>query len=242
MKIKNPVFSGIDIDVDVVNKASMLGVTAKTAILLAVTFISAIAIMVNGYYSLISLAIVSVIGVIAVIIGRSNANVASIASIVYAICEGVLLGTISGIVSSVSGFEGAVPIAITATLTIFLTMLVMYSIKVVSVTPTLVKVMSAAGVSILVFFMISFIMSLFGASSIMTMFYENTIFAALLCVLFIAYGSFMLVFNFNEAQTYVENGFDKKFEWVAALGLIISIIYIYIQVLRFVILIMARKK
>lgn len=242
MNLKNPIFSSIENDGVIENSATMRGVTAKTSILLVLTVISALVIMFTSYYSYSLLMISGIIGFVAIMIGRNNVNVAPVSGVVYSICEGVFIGTISGIVSSVSGFEGAVPIAILATISIFFTMLVLYSIKVVAATPTLTKVMSIAGMSIMLFLMFSVVLSLFGNTAIMDMFSENILVAVLLSLFFIAYGTFMLVFNFNEAQQYVENGFDKKYEWVAALGLIMTILYIYIQVLRFVVLIMGNRK
>lgn len=242
MKVNNPMFSVLDNDTVVEHQATMRGVTVKTALLLAITFLSAIAVMAFNINSYPLLAVASVVGLVSVIIGRTNVKAAAVCGVIYSACEGLWLGSIAVILSTIEGFEGAVPIAIVATLAIFLTMLALYSTKIVKATSTLMKVMSAAGLAIFVFFIVSFILQLFGNSVILDMFYGNTILSAVLAVLFIAYGAFMLVFNFDEAKSYVDNGLDKRYEWTAALGLMVTIIYIYIQILRFVIIILGNRK
>ncbi|MFI3251571.1 MAG: Bax inhibitor-1/YccA family protein [bacterium] len=242
MRISNPVFSSLSQESTGENQATMRGVAKKTGILLAITFIVAITFMVLGVYDYWMLIASSIIGMIAVIMGRTNPKAAPIAGVVYAACEGVLLGTISGLFASIEGFEGAVPIAVLATLAVFITMVLLYSTKIVAATPTLMKVMYSAGMAIIMFMLLSFVLSLFGFNSIMNMFTTNITFTAILMLLFIGYGAFMLVLNFNEAQQYVEAGFDESYEWIAALGLIVTIVFIYIQILRFVVLILGNRR
>ena len=61
-------------------------------------------------------------------------------------------------------------------------------------------------------------------------------------LLLILYGSFMLVINFDNAKMIVSTGADKKYEWAVSLGLLVSIIYIYVQVIRLIIIIYARTR
>ncbi len=242
MEIKNPMFNSIDTEVVGGQTASMKGITIKTAILLGITFLSAIIIMILKVYSYPLLIVSSVICLVVCIFGMRNPKMAPISGSIYAACQGIWLGSISVLLSMIEGFEGAASIAVVATLAIFLTMLALYSTKIVRATSTLAKVMMTTGMAIFVFFIIGFILNIFGNSLIFDMLYGNTMISALLAVVFIAYGAFMLVFNFNEAESYVEGGFDKSYEWAAAFSLIVSIIYIYIQVLRFVIIILGRRK
>lgn len=240
MKISNPMFSSIE-QTTTENRATFRGITNKTGFLLALTFLTALFFMITGYFSYPLLIVSTVVGFIAVIMGRMNPRMAMTCGIIYGVCEGMFLGLIAAMIGLIPGYEAVVPIAILATLSIFTTMLVLYSTKVVAATPRLYKVLSTAGSAMLLFILLAFVLSLFGNNVIMEMMYGNTTMGVLFAVLFIAYGSFMLVLNFDEAQSYVENGFDKSFEWVAALGLMITVIYIYIQVLRFVLLIMQKR-
>ncbi len=243
MKANNPMFSTLaDQSVDSsASKASLKGVIVKTGLLLIITMIVSIYLMATELSTLSygMLIASTIIGFISVMIGRTNPNVASICGVIYAVCEGIFLGYLSAIVNSYA--PGAVPIAVVSTFTVFVVMLVLYSMKIVQASPVMYKVLSTVGISILLFSFMTVILSLFGNNFLSSLFFENSMFAAILCAGFIVYGSFMLVINFEEARAYTEQGFDKKYEWCAALGLIITIIYIYIQILRFVALIMAKR-
>ncbi len=234
MKANNPIFGAIEQGVTD-QKATFKGVTNKTLFLLLLTVATAFASMAFGTPNYIFLAVSGVVGTICVIMGRFNPKMAMIAGIIYAICEGLFLGYMSLVFETV--FPGIVNISVVATLLIFTTMLFLYKTKIVQATPMLSKVLMTAGLAIMLLFLTSFIFSMFNVAifSIDNPLY--IVFAALLIV----YGAFMLVLNFDEAKYYVETGVDKTYEWTAALGLIITLIYIYIQVLRFVAIAMARR-
>ena len=54
----------------------------------------------------------------------------------------------------------------------------------------------------------------------------------LINVLVLLYGAFMLAMDFEQVNAIVANGFDKRYEWTAALGLMVTLIWIYIEVIR----------
>ena len=45
----------------------------------------------------------------------------------------------------------------------------------------------------------------------------------------------------NWYEAIVANGFDKRYEWTAALGLMVTLIWIYVEVLRFLAILASRK-
>lgn len=241
MNINNPVFSTFENAEVCEHQSTMRGIIFKTAFLLLITIISGLVTVKLGLNSYGWIFIATFIGMIAVITGRSNPRIAHISSIVYAVAEGIILGIISGIAMQYPEYSGIVSIAIVATVVIFGTMLILYLTKLVAATPTLNKVLYGVGIALLMFMLSALVLSVFGFSSIMNMFSSSPSFTALLSITVIAYGSFMLVLNFNEAQSYVDNGLDKRYEWIASLGLIITILYIYLQVLRFAMLILRKK-
>lgn len=241
MNINNPVFSAFE-NTDVCeHQSTMRGIIFKTSLLLLITIISAVTTITLGLNSYGWIFGTTFIGMIAVIIGRTNPQIAHIASIVYSVAEGIVLGLFSGIALQYPEYSGVVSIAIVGTIVIFGTMLILYLTKLVAATPTLNKVLYGIGIALLMFMLSALVLSVFGFSSIMNMFSSSPSFTALLSVIIITYGSFMLVLNFNEAQTYVDNGLDKRYEWIASLGLIVTILYIYLQVLRFAMVILRKK-
>lgn len=56
-------------------------------------------------------------------------------------------------------------------------------------------------------------------------------------LLYLAYASFCLLTNFKEVDVLVERGSDKKYEWSVALGLVISILYLFVELIRIILII-----
>ena len=55
--------------------------------------------------------------------------------------------------------------------------------------------------------------------------------------IYLVYAVVMLTFNFCEAVMVVNNGATKKAEWSVALGLMSALAYIYVELLRILLII-----
>ena len=234
---QSPLFSNIQTGeayYDEVDCASYKGITIKTFILLAITtFVGAMVayylpdILKNNMEAFyITLVISSIVGFISVIIGRVSEKNAKYASAVYAICEGLFLGTLTTIINTY--VPNAAVIAVFSTLIIFAVMLTLFSTGILRVGSKFRRFCFAftLGAIAIVLFM-----------SIAYLFIDFTAYLGLLVgieALLLIYGAITLGINFAEAQAVVECGASKDAEWSVSLGLIVSILYIYIQLLRIV--------
>lgn len=231
----NPVFSGIKVDEGIENVATVKGVAGKTFILLIITVISAI-LSINYGISMVFdnpfiLLFVGIITIVSAIIGQVNPNAAKVASVIYSICEGLLLGLISFVFEA--EISGIVLTAILLTLTIFGVMLFLYSTKIIKVTTRFVKVMTTISIAVIIMSLIYFISYIINPNNVLIVALTNSPGLLLLVSGFILlYGAFMLLLDFEEVNVIVSNGFDKKYEWTAALGLMVTVVWIYVQVLR----------
>jgi uncharacterized YccA/Bax inhibitor family protein len=70
---------------------------------------------------------------------------------------------------------------------------------------------------------------------------NNTGLVILVSLIVLLYGAFMLAMDFEQVNMIVSNGFDKRYEWMAALGLMVTIIWIYIEVLRLLAILSSRR-
>ncbi len=245
----NPVFRRVEQEVENVQGygASYKGIIFKTAMLLVVAvasgFLSLLLAGLNPTVYYVILIVASIMAFVSVFVASMSTRLAPAFSIIYSVCEGVLLGIITLIYAV--AFEGSniIGLAVLITLGIFLAMLVLYSTKLVVATSRFRKVMFGISFSILAVMLVVGIVSIFdgGALSYMLFGDPNSPLVLFLTLLFIVYGSFMLVINFDNASMIVSNGADKKYEWTVSLGLIISIIYIYVQVLRLLAILFARS-
>ncbi len=225
-------------------KATYKGITIKTFILLLVTIIISGAvffylpqIMISGNLGsfLVVLFISSIVGFISVIVGRMSDKAAKIASFIYAICEGMVIGAISLIAELY--VKGVVAIALGATLILFTIMLTLFATGVIRVGTKFRSFMYAFMITLIPVLIMTFVASIFITD-------VKTYLAILIFVeiLYLAYGVFSLLLNFKEAQIVVDRGCSKASEWSVSLGLMVSLMYIFLEILRLILYITSMRR
>ena len=158
---------------------------------------------------------------------------------VYAILQGLFLGAISAFFDSDTG--GIVAAALGATLCVFLIMAVLYATGLVRVGRFFRKFMMIALFSALLFSIIVGILS-FIMPAVRTAFFGTGPLAIILCAVMIVLASLMLLLDFDRMTKIVQNGMDKKYEWVCSFGLLITLIWLFIEFLRLFAIIAARRR
>lgn len=152
----------------------------------------------------------------------------------YAAFEGVMLGGISSMFAAL--YDGVVMKAIVATLVTTGVMLVLFKTKVVRNSPTLMRVVMVGMFSIFVFYLGNLVVSLINPA---WSFYgpnAPTIggFPLWIVVSLIAIGlaAFSLVTDFDYIVKAVDNGAPQETAWTAAFGLMVTLVWLYIEFLR----------
>jgi uncharacterized YccA/Bax inhibitor family protein len=179
-----------------------------------------------------------IVALIAVLIATFVPSLAMPMSIVYAAAEGVLLAMITLVAHTF--VPGAPYAAIIATTAIFFVMLFLYSSRIIRVTTRFRKIMYAVLFGILFFFIGFGIMSLFVDMNVI---FGNSYELAIgISVFLIIYGALMLTLDFDRAEAIVSRGADKKYEWMVALGLMVTIVWLYIEILRLIMIVASKRK
>ena len=241
----SPLFSNIrtnDAGYDNVNCASYKGVTIKTFFLLAIAVIVAAMVVTylpeilvnnfNGFY--ITLVVSSIVGLISVLVGRLSERLSKYFSVVYAVCEGLFLGTLTALLEEV--YPGIALTAIFSTFIIFGVVLVLFATGIVKPTRKFRAICFAFVIGALLLTICGFVINMIVGVT------GNVGILIAVEIFLLIYGAITLVLNFAEAQYLVDRGASKDAEWSVALGLTVSLIYIYVQALRFIALIASRRK
>src|SRR5690554_4026928 len=238
-RVKNPVLNRLD-NQEVYDKSyssTYLGVSVKT-ILLLVTILSGIGawwLLHNNQNALIAiLAVSGITAFISVMIASFFPRVAMPFSILYSAAQGFTLGLITIIADSF--YPGIGLTAVTITIVIFGVMLALYSSRTIRATSRFRKVMFTGLISILILSILSIFIP-----GINNLFVKNFGLAVGLSLLLILFGAFMLILNFDQAEMIVTHGAPKNYEWSVALGLMVTIIWIYVEVLRLLIIILSNR-
>lgn len=147
---------------------------------------------------------------------------------VYAIFEGMFLGGLSAMFEA--NYPGMVIRAVALTFAVFLGMLLIYRQRIIKVTGKFRKGMFAALFGIMVVYLGSWIASLFGVN--MTFLSGNGTFALVFSLIVTGISAFSLLLDFDAIEQGVAYGAPKYMEWYSVFGLLVSLVWLYVNILR----------
>jgi uncharacterized YccA/Bax inhibitor family protein len=147
----------------------------------------------------------------------------------YAIAEGYVLGAISHFYDS--QWNGIVLQAVLATGGVFLAMLALYGFRVLRVTPKMVKGIIGATMGVMVLYLVGWIMTLFGVDPV---FFgtDGGGLGILFSVVIVGIAAFNLLLDFDFIERGSQSGLPKYMEWYGAFGLLVTLVWIYLEMLR----------
>ena len=154
--------------------------------------------------------------------------------VLYAVFQGVFLGGISGIFES--QWSGIVSQAIIGTLIVFAVVLLLFRSGKVRTSPRATKIFMVAIIGYAAFSLINVVLMWTGVNSDPWGMYGAKIFGIPLGVviggLAILLASYSLVMDFELIQNGVKNRVPEKWAWSAAFGLMVTLIWLYVEILR----------
>lgn len=147
---------------------------------------------------------------------------------IYAIAEGFAVGAIS---KAYESFQSGIVIqAVGATIGVFVVMLVLYRTRIIRVTDRFRKIVVFATLGIMAFYLVSFAARLFGAH--VEFFEKPNAIGILFSVGVSVLAALNLALRFDFIEKGVKMGLSKDFEWYAAFGLLVTIVWLYLELLR----------
>lgn len=238
---ENPIYKRADYSAEWTVQATYKGVAAKSMLLLIITAISAYSVAINigtewTFGMMIGALIIAPIAAfIFVILAHKNSQLAFIYSILYAIFEGAFLGIISLIVAYQAGTD-AVLFAMAGTFGSVFVMLILYVTRIIRVGQGFRNFILTALGAVFFFMIVGLIMWLAsGSSYFFSPFYlAIVVFSLIISVLF-------LLYDFDSIENYVSGNAGKEHEWSLSLGLVTTIVWIYIEILRLIFIITRRR-
>ena len=171
-------------------------------------------------------------------LGLVNAFKKSVSPILvalYAVAQGIFLGGISNLYNQMalaSDYQGIVLQAVIGTMTAFGVMLFLYGTGIVKVTGKFVRVMMAAIISYALIGLVSFVAAMFGVGGGWG-FYGVGGIGLLLCVAGVLLASFTLMLDFEAIKQGIAMGVPERESWRMAFGLLMTLIWLYLEILRF---------
>lgn len=213
---------------------TLAGTIHKTAILLALTFISAI-----WVWTEVSSGRTADDGVLYVWIGAGGGFVVGLVTIffkkispysapIYAVLEGLAIGCISALFEL--RFPGIAMQSVALTFGIMFCLLIAYRSGVIKATEKFkLAVVSATG-AICLLYIVNLGLMLFGKQ--ITFIHDTGIWGIVFGTFVVVIAALNLIMDFDFISQGVENDGPKYMEWYSAFGLIVTLIWLYLEILR----------
>ena len=157
----------------------------------------------------------------------------------YASIEGALLGGISYMYNSL--YDGIVTNAILITLGILVSLLIAYRSGYIKPTENFKLGIFAATGGIAIVYLINFIMGFFGSGFSIMNINNSSPLSIGFSVVVVIIASLNLVLDFDFIEEGAERGAPKYMEWYGAFGLLVTLIWLYLEILRLLAKINSRK-
>ncbi|MDR2565834.1 MAG: Bax inhibitor-1/YccA family protein [Bifidobacteriaceae bacterium] len=177
-------------------------------------------------------------GIIGFVLGFVNAlkrEPSPVLITVYAICQGVFVGGVSMVYNSV--WSGIVMQAVLATMAVFGITLALFASGKVRASGKFSRIVSIGLLAYLLYMLVNATLvwtginqSMFGLDTSIEVF--GIPLGAIIGPIVILMGAYCLVESFDFIKRGVESGAPAKYAWTAAFGLLLDLIFLYIQILR----------
>ncbi len=180
-------------------------------------------------YANLTMAIVAfILGFITALVAIFKPKTSPVAAPIYALLTGLFVGAISAIYASLYG--GIIFHAVTLTMAILFMMLFIYKTGIIKVTSKFrAGVIMATGAVVLIYF-ISIILMFFGVS--VPFLHEGGLLGIGFSLLVIGIASLNLLLDFDNFDKGEKHGAPKYMEWYVSIGLMITLVWLYVEILR----------
>jgi uncharacterized YccA/Bax inhibitor family protein len=201
-------------------------VVTKTAISAGSALVAGVLTAVAGLGWLVLPAFIVGLVVSLVLIFKPNLAKAPLV-LTYSIAMGVALGGITQVFESI--YPGIAAQAIIGTAGVFIGMLILYRTGAVKVTPRFTKWLMGALIGVTVLMLANLVAGLFGVNLGLR---DGSWLAILFSIVVIAVAAFSLMLDFDQADQAIRGGAPAKFAWYIAFGLMTTLVWLYIEILR----------
>ncbi len=147
---------------------------------------------------------------------------------VYAALEGIVLGAISQAYNTAYG--GIVLQAVLLTFGVFVSTLYLYASGLVRVTEKMRSVIIIATAAVALYYVAALIAGLFGLT--VPLIYDSGAFGIGFSVVVVMIAALNLLIDFDFIDRTAKSGMPKLFEWFGAFSLMVTLVWLYLEILR----------
>jgi uncharacterized YccA/Bax inhibitor family protein len=171
-------------------------------------------------------------GLILALVIAFRPNLAPWLAPAYALLEGLFVGGVSAYYSAAFAEKAPFIImqAVGLTFGTVIAMYALYHFRVIRVTETFRSVVITATMGIAVFYLITFVLGFFGVR--IPFLHEGSMFGIIFSLIVVGLAALNLILDFDMVERGSEMGAPKYMEWYGAFGLLVTIVWLYLEILR----------
>ncbi|HEY6798250.1 MAG TPA: Bax inhibitor-1/YccA family protein [Kineosporiaceae bacterium] len=206
-------------------------VVVRTASLFGVLLVTAGATYLVVKPALLPVLGAMLVGLVLALVAQFNRRPRPVVMLAYAAFEGVFIGGISYWYSLAYGND-LVPQAVLGTLAAFGAMLALYTTGIIRNSPKFTRGLLIAGVGYLAFGLLNLLLAGFHVGGYHSVYSGGGLLAIAISGFGVALASLFLVLDFDYVEQGIRNGLPREYAWTAAFGLIVTLVWLYLEILR----------
>jgi uncharacterized YccA/Bax inhibitor family protein len=150
----------------------------------------------------------------------------------YALLEGLFIGAISAIMNAAfaESYPGLVMQAVGLTFGVALAMFLLYNFRIITVTNKLRSIIMSATMGIGLFYLIVWIAGMFGFE--MGFAFDSSPLSIGISLFIVGIAALNLLLDFDAIEKAAEMGAPKYMEWYGAFGLLVTLVWLYLEILK----------
>jgi len=150
----------------------------------------------------------------------------------YGILEGLFIGGISAIMNDAfqKTYPGLVMQSVGLTFGVAIAMFLLYNFRIIKATEKFKSVIISATVGIGIFYLLTMIVRMFGVD--MPFMYDSSLLGICISLFIVAIAALNLILDFDMIEKGSEAGAPKFMEWYGAFALLVTIVWLYIEILK----------
>jgi uncharacterized YccA/Bax inhibitor family protein len=150
----------------------------------------------------------------------------------YALLEGLFIGGISAILNAAFAekYPGLIMQAVGLTFGVSLAMFLLYNFRIIKATERFKSIIFTATLGIGIFYLITLVLRLFGVN--VSFVYDSSLLSIGISLFVVAIAALNLILDFDRIEQGAEMGAPKFMEWYGAFGLMVTIVWLYIEILK----------
>jgi uncharacterized YccA/Bax inhibitor family protein len=152
----------------------------------------------------------------------------------YGLLEGLFLGAISAIMNEMfkAKYPGLVMHSVGLTMGVAIAMFLLYNFRVIRATQRFKSIIMTATIGIGIFYLVSWIVRMFGVEMEFMMIGNGSMLGIGISLFVVAIAALNLILDFDMIEKGAEMGAPKYMEWYCAFALMVTIVWLYVEMLK----------